>query len=238
MAHTFQPGFLFVVGFDDDPGTEVRVRFAEHQFFVVGIPIPQRLALHVDRTKFPPLQGVVKPRFKTLLLFFLGDREPELDDDQIVFVQEMLELWDLPHEFVILLLGAEPHHGLNDRPVVPAAVKEDNLSGVGQNFDVPPEIPLASLYFGRFRQCYYPGCSWIQMLFEPLDGSTLTGSIPPFKNYGNAHLLLRNPFLEVDELRLQLTKLCFVFQLSDCFFNRYVVLFGQSDELVSGFDLT
>jgi hypothetical protein len=45
VTYAFQPRYSLVIGFHDDPGTEGRVRFIEHQFFkprvsVIGPRVP------------------------------------------------------------------------------------------------------------------------------------------------------------------------------------------------------
>ena len=151
VAQTFQSRGLLVVRLDDDPGAEGRMGFAEHFFFISRVRIPQLLRLFIDGAELPLLEGILPARFESTGLFFLGNREPELDDRHAVLVEHVLEFRHLLQESLMLLLAAKPHHRFDDGAVVPTAIEKNDLTLVGQLPDLALEIPLAPFIVRRLR---------------------------------------------------------------------------------------
>jgi hypothetical protein len=82
---------------------------------------------------------------KPLGLFLLGDGKVELEQLDAVLDQHFLEQRHILQEPFVLLVGAEAHHRLDHRSIVPGAVKEYQFAGGGQVRHVPLEIPLGNL---------------------------------------------------------------------------------------------
>jgi hypothetical protein len=69
--------------------------------------------------------------------------------------------------------------------------------------DVPLEIPLGLLAFGRLLQCDDPGAARVEVLHEPLDRAALAGRVAPLEQ--DDQLLLRplHPVLQLEQLDLE-----------------------------------
>ena len=158
----------------------------EHGFLGSGVFLPFVERGHVDRRKFPLLERMSFPFGKTSPLFTATHGKPELHQMDAAAAQVPFEFGCLPHEFAILIVGAESHDAFHARSVVPGTIEQHDFTARRQMLDVPLKIPLTAFRFGRFFQRNDAGTSRIQVFHEPLDGPTLAGSITAFEQDDDA----------------------------------------------------
>ena len=203
VAHGVEAGALLAVALDDRPGAVGRVRLEEHRFLGAGVFIPLVQRRLVDGAQLPLLERVGGAFAEAAALFLLADAEPELHQVDAAAHQVALELGRLLHELLVFLRGAEAHHALHARPVVPAAVKEHDLAVRGQMLDVALEVPLTAFGVGGFLQCHHPGAPRVQVLHETLDGAALAGRIASLEQDDDALAGFLGPGLQLQQLHLQ-----------------------------------
>ncbi len=130
-------------------------------------------------------------------------REPEFEEVNALAHEHAFELRSLAHELAVLRVGAEAHHTLHTRAVVPAAVEEDDLARGGKVLDVALEIPLPALLDGGLLQCDHSCAARIQMFHEALDRTSLAGRVAALEQHDDALPRILHPRLEFQELHLQ-----------------------------------
>src|SRR6266498_4203633 len=91
----------------------------------------------------------------------------------------------------------------SDLPVVPASVEQHDLTRGREMLDIPPEVPLAALPFGRRRECGDTREARVEVLADPLDRAPLAGRVPPLEDDHYPGALRAYPFLQLDQLALQ-----------------------------------
>src|SRR6266508_226030 len=69
--------------------------------------------------------------------------------------------------------------------------------------DIPLEVPLAALPFGRRRECGDTREARVEVLADPLDRAPLAGRVPPLEDDHYPGALRAYPFLQLDQLALQ-----------------------------------
>ena len=106
----------------------------------------------------------------------------------------------------MLLLVAEPHHPLDVRAVVPAAIEEHDLAARGQQRHVPLEVPLGLLAFGRLRERFGAHDARARSFADPFDHATLAGRSSAFEDDQDTESLALDPVLELDQLLLHLAE--------------------------------
>jgi Tannase and feruloyl esterase len=136
--------------------------------------LPRR---QVHGAELPLLEGVVNPRLEAEFLLFVGDGKPVLDQPGAGANQHLLEFGNGAEELLVFLLGAEPHHVLNARAVVPAAVEQHHFAGRGQMRDIALEIPLGALALGGRRESGDTADPRIETLGNALDHAALASGI-------------------------------------------------------------
>ena len=67
---------------------------------------------------------------------------------------------------------------------------------------IPLEIPLGLFPLGRRRQCHDPANPGVEAFRDPLDATTLAGSIPAFKDYYDFKIVMTDPFLNLPSYML------------------------------------
>ena len=92
-------------------------------------------------------------------------------------------------KFLVFLVGAESHHPFHPGPVVPAAVKEDHLTGSRQMRHIALKIPLGFLFLGGGTQRNHPGKARIQAFGDAFDRAALPGGIATFEQDNNLQTL-------------------------------------------------
>ena len=196
-------GPALVVAFDHVPGRLGDVGVGEHLVLGARVLLPARYRLQVHRGQFPSPHGVVEPLAKTAFLLGVADREPVLEQQDVVLDEHPLEGRALVKEALVLLVGAEAHDAFDTRAVVPGPVEQDDLPGRGQVLDVPLEVPLGPLALGRLRERDDTGDAGVEVLGDAFDGAALAGGVPAFEHHGDARPLGARPVLHDHQLLLQ-----------------------------------
>src|ERR1700694_3447714 len=68
--------------------------------------------------------------------------------------------------------------------------------------DVPLEVPLRPLTFGRGGQCDDPDEAWVEQRRHPLDDTSLAGSVAAFEKDDHAEAAVPDPLFELEHLDL------------------------------------
>src|SRR5579864_865335 len=198
-----EPGPLLVVALDHGPRRLGRVGVVEHRLLGLGVRVPLVQRLDVHRAQLPLPYRVDPPDDEPGALRRRGHREPELRQAQPRAHQHVLEGGRLPHELLVVLLRAEPHHPLDAGAVVPRAVEHDDLARRGQVRDVPLQVPLRLLALTRPGQRHHRGPARVQVLGEPLDRPALAGRIAALEHDYDPLPGGLHPVLQLDELDLE-----------------------------------
>jgi hypothetical protein len=127
----------------------------------------------------------------------------------------MLYFGNLFHELLILFIAAKPICRLDYGSVIPAFVKKDYLTGVRQMFEIVLEVELPRLHLRRFRESRHSEFSGIEILYESLDSLTLSGRVTIFEDDRYSFLVVIDPILQFDQLRLKLFDVLFVLDIPD-----------------------
>src|SRR5207248_7283714 len=151
----------------------------------------------------PAFERCVEAGLEAALLLVVAHREPVLDEVDAVLDQHAFEGRALAQEELVLLLGAEPHHPLDARPVVPAAVEQDDLTAGGEIGDVALEVPLGLLLLGGGGEGGDTTRAGAEVLGDALDHAALAGRVAAFEDDEYPLLLLPDPLLELHQLDLQ-----------------------------------
>ena len=77
--------------------------------------------------------------------------------------------------------------------------------------DVPLEVPLRLLTLRRRGQRHHPTDAGVQPLRDPLDHAPLSRSVTPLEDDDDLQALVLDPFLQLDQLHLELGELLLVF---------------------------
>ena len=188
---------------------------------MTGVLIPFCLSQGIHRAQFPLLEGIGLTFDHALGLFFLINREPELDHMQAIFLQHPFQQYDLLKEKFVFFLGAKTHHRFNNRPVVPASIEKNDLSRIRQFFDVTLKIPLACFLFGGFGQCYDPVVARVEEAHEAHDCASFAGGVSPLENYQQTFSRLADRVLQTGHLNLQVEKFLIIFKCKEHGVDRF-----------------
>src|SRR6266536_3572945 len=71
--------------------------------------------------------------------------QPVFDQDNAILNDEMLSNGGILEEFLVLLVGAEAHHMLDARPIIPTAVENDDFACCGKMSHIALEVHLRFL---------------------------------------------------------------------------------------------
>ena len=147
------------------------------------------------------------PGTEPALLLLVAHREPVLAQQDPLLDQHALEHRALVEEPAVLVRGAEAHHPLDACAVVPGPVEENDLARRGQVIDVPLEVPLRALAFGRDRQGDDPGDPGVEELRDPFDRAALARGVTALEDDDDTLPGRLHPLLDGDELLLQALQL-------------------------------
>ena len=145
VGHAVDARATLVVGIDDVPRSLGEIRVHEHVVLRARVVHPLRPGEQVGLGELPAAHRIVDPFAEPPLLFFVGHREPVLQQDDAVFHEEPLEDRALPEEQLVVLRRAEPEHALHTGAVVPGPVEQGDLAAGRQVRDVALEVPLGLL---------------------------------------------------------------------------------------------
>ena len=118
--------------------------------------------------------------------------------------QHLLEQRTGTQELAILVLGAEPHYALYTAAVVPTPVEETDFASRRQLGDVTLKIPLSALALCWRAECHHAADAGVQALDNAFDGASLAGGVPALEEDDDLEAVQSNPFLQLDELELQM----------------------------------
>ncbi len=137
------------------------------------------------------------------MLLFIRNGEPVLNQNDAGAHQHFFKLRNGSKELLVLVIGAKAHHLFNPRPVVPAAIKQNNLATGWKVTDVALEIPLGALTLARGRKRCHTSYPWVEPLGDALNGATLTRRVATFEEHNKLQLILNHPVLQLHQLTLQ-----------------------------------
>ena len=147
---------------------------------------------------------------EALPLLFARHREPELDEVDPGVNEETLKLRHFLHEFLILLVRAEPHYALNTRAVVPRAVEEHDFARGREVLHVALEVPLAGFGGGRLIESDEPRAAGVHVFHEARDRAAFACRVAAFKENHDPASGLLHPGLQLQELHLELELFGFI----------------------------
>ena len=133
----------------------------------------------------------------------MADIEIVFDDRDARSDQQRLHLHDRGHEFLILVVAAEPHHMLDAGAIVPAAVEQDHFLENRQLCDIALEIPFRGLAIRWLGQRDDTGFARAQMLDDALDRPILAAGVPPLDDDQNPAVVLDDVALQFHQFDLQ-----------------------------------
>ena len=93
---------------------------------------------------------------------------------------------------------------LNASAVVPTAVEQDDFPWRRQLGDITLKIPLAALALRGRAERHDAADARVQALGDALDDASLAGRVAALENDHDAQALQANPFLQLDQLELQM----------------------------------
>src|SRR6266853_823208 len=192
------------------PWRPFRVRGVEHLVTSARVFEPMASRRKIHRTQLPLPQGVVYARLKTALLLFVARLEPDFDQLDSAIDKVSLRLGTIFQKSLILFFGAEAHHMLHSRAVVPTAIENHDLAGCREMLHVSLHIHLRFLAVGWSGQRPDAEHARTHAFGQGFDGATLAGGIPAFEDDNRAQALVLDPLLQFAEFRLQLAQLLHV----------------------------
>ena len=175
----------------------------EHRLLRAGVVVPLVERGHVDRGELPLLERVRLALPEPAALLLARHREPELDQVDAAPHEVPLELRRLAHELVVLGIGAEAHHPLDTRAVVPGAIHQHDLAARGQVLHVALEVPLAALLLGRLLERDDARAPRVQVLHEALDRPALARRVAALEQDHDPLAGVLGPRLQLQQLDLQ-----------------------------------
>src|SRR4029077_1133401 len=128
VGETIQPRTLLVVGAQDVPRSVLGVRGLEHHVAGAGVIEPPLTRRQIHGAKFPLAEWVVDARFKPALLLLITNLKPNLEELDTIFHKIFLNGGTEFEKASVLFRSAEAHHVLDASSVVPAPVKDHDLT--------------------------------------------------------------------------------------------------------------
>ena len=110
----------------------------------------------------------------------------------------------------MLLLCAKPHDILDASAIVPAAVKQDDLTSGREMLHIALHVHLGLLPLRGCRQGHDAEDTGAHPFGDRLDRPALTGGVAPFEDDDNPQPLVFHPVLELAEFRLKPLQFLFV----------------------------
>jgi hypothetical protein len=175
------------IGGDDSgphhmPGRERRVRPREHLVAGFAVLLPVLYGRLVDRAHLPLLERIASAVREATLLLGLADVQIVLSQQDPGAYQELLEARRVLHERFVLFGRAKPHHDLDPRAVVPAAVEDHDLAPHRQMRHVPLKVPARFVAIGGLAQCHDARLARAEILDDSLDRAVLAGAVAAFEH--------------------------------------------------------
>ncbi|MNC35732.1 hypothetical protein D3C75_842260 [compost metagenome] len=230
VGDAVEAGAALVVGIDHEPGAVLGIRVGEHVILGAGVLHPAGAGLQVHGAEFPALDGGVDALLEALLLLFITDREPVLDEGDARASQHPLELGAGTQKLAVFGIGAKAHYPLHPGPVVPGAIEQHHLPRRGQVGGIALEVPLGALPVRGGGQGGDPADPGVEGLGDRLDDAPLAGGIAPLEQHHHLEPLLLDPLLQLDQLLLQLSEVVFIGLLVQA--RAFLALFLRHDLLL------
>ena len=145
VRNAIEAGFLLIHRLYNPPRCLWNVSALQHYLFGLGVLLPADSALQIHGAQLPLLERIVDATQEADMLLLIGNGEPVLDKPHARTHQHLFKFRHRAEEFLVLILGAEPHHFLDTSTVVPTTVKQHDFTGRRQMRDIPLEIPLRAL---------------------------------------------------------------------------------------------
>src|SRR5262249_39703029 len=95
----------------------------------------------------------------------------------------------------VLLLRAEPHHVFDPRPVVPAAIENDDLARSREVVHVSLHVHLRLLTIRGSRQRDDAEHPWTDALSQGSNGAAFTGGVTALKKNDRSETFVLHPVL-------------------------------------------
>src|SRR6476660_3249998 len=102
----------------------------------------------------------------------------------------------------MLCLRAEAQHVLDARPVIPAAVEDDNFARGRGMPKVALHVALCLLSVGRRWYCDYAEHSVADAIRDRLNHAALAGGVASFEDHNHPFTMFLNPLLQGAQLYL------------------------------------
>src|SRR6266496_1962822 len=116
----------------------------------------ESMRYHIHRAEFPDLPAIINPCLEAAVLLFLAHFQPVFDQDNAILNDEMLSNGGILEEFLVLLVGAEAHHMLDARPIIPTAVEDDDFACCGKMSHIALEVHLRFLALCWLGERHHP----------------------------------------------------------------------------------
>src|SRR5690242_17470654 len=206
MRNAVQAGAPLVVRADDAPRRGFGVCRFQHEVAGSRIIIPASIGLEIHRAQLPLTDRIIDPGVKALLLLFLPDLKPNLDQSDPAIDDEFLDLRGQFEEALVFFLVAEAHDVLDPCPVVPAAVKDHDLSRSGKELDIALHEQLRLLTVRGGGQRDHADYARADTFGQSLDGPSLSGGITSLEDDDDARPCALDPRLKIAEIDLKLAQ--------------------------------
>ena len=124
-----------------------------------------------------------------------------------------------------MLLRTKSHHRFNQSAIVPAPVKQNNLSGIREMFDIAFDMQFCFLVFIGFAQGHHVISFFIHIAGYPADGPAFARGIPAIEK---DHHFFPGSFkmaLHFDKLRLVRFQLLCIVKLLQYRLNNFFFIF-------------
>ena len=199
-----QPHALLVLRARDEPRRPCGIGGGEHLVARLRVVVPAIVGLEVHRRELPGLAAVVDARCEPARLLLGAHLEPVLEQDDAGVDHQLLERRRHFQEALRLLLGAEAHHALDTRPVVPAAVEDHDLARRRKVRQIALHVHLGLLALGRRGERDDAKHPRAHPLGDRLDGAALAGAVAALEDDADLEPLELDPLLQLDELHVEL----------------------------------
>src|SRR4029079_7757354 len=178
-----------------------------HRIARPRIVVPAIVGFEVHWRELPDLAPVVDALLESARRLAGAYFQPILEQDDAGMHHQSLEHRHYFQESICLLVGAETHHPLDTRPVVPATVEDNDLSRSRQVRKIALYVHLGLLALGRRSERNDAEHPRAHPLGDRLDGAALAGAVAALEKDAHLQPLELDPLLQFDELDVELSHL-------------------------------
>src|SRR6516164_6206650 len=191
------------------PRRVLAVSCLEHHVARPGIVIPAPVRLEVHWAQFPLPKRIVDARLESPFLLVLANLQPDLDQSNPGVHDVFLYRRAQVEEALVLRLAAKAHDVFDAGPVIPAAVKDDDLARCRESLNVALHEHLSLLAIRGRGQCSHAKDTRAHPLCNSLDRPALARGVAPFEQDDDPRTRLLDPILQPTKLHLQLVQSLF-----------------------------